>query len=98
MRIWKFENLGKVLNEHNIYLGKNDKANCKNQKQLKSSEIEAGPPERTVASVCAFDPSQGFEEMYEYGRPQTILHPGPNCQETIKSKHINHFYICCTVL
>ena len=25
-------------------------------------------------------------------------HPGPNCQETIKSKLINHFYICCTVL
>ena len=25
-------------------------------------------------------------------------HTVQNCQETIKSKHLNHFHICCTVL
>ena len=27
-----------------------------------------------------------------------LYHTVQNCQETIKSKHLNHFYICCTVL
>ena len=27
-----------------------------------------------------------------------LQHTVQNCQETIKSKHLNHFHICCTVL
>ena len=33
-----------------------------------------------------------------FSMPLEVFHTVQNCQETIKSKHLNHFYICCTVL